>query len=701
MRRHWIYWILGAALSTAVLVAQRGNSLEVRLQAAIQKETTEGDLKAAAEMYRRIAAQAGANRAVAAQALVRLGQCQRRLGDLEARRTFERVLKDFADQPAAAEARSLLAGLSSPRSAEATLRRVWADHQIEELRILPGGKAAVFFEYTDYEVKLIDLTTGERRQISQFGGYDKVAVDHLIPAPDGRSVALQLSFFQGRDRINEVVQLSLQGGQQRVLMRAKSAERLWLHDWSADGKFLLAQRDQRPISPARPRPAVDYGFIPVADGSWKTILKDGPYQLKARLSRDGRWFASGTEDNISLVASDGSKRVVLAPLPEGARILDWSPDGRWLVLSAERGPTRSLWRVRIEKGSMLGEPERLKIDAGTKEPLGIGSDGNLVLTESQSLMDAYTAPLDRSSLTLGGASRLAPNHPGVTRFTGWRGNDGAVSYVTHDNQLSDQGRRLVTRAPGGSESAVDIPASLSRPGLFQWSADGMNLTVVAGNRPHLARYATFDPGTGQVTEAALPEEYGKGNFWNVIPFQKANGFLTTNSLAPHGRTIALFDSATRTERTLLTAPDAWIIRGMVPSPDGGKIAFTQNMNTIVDGKPQPKGEMFLKVLDVASGAVTTLAKAHTSWYGNRRSVSWTRDGKSLVYSTESWYPDPDGGNSRIWIVPAAGGEPKQLAVLRNARTLDVEVSPDGRLVGYTRLSAYADLWVMENALPKE
>ena len=68
----------------------------------------DGDLKAAIELYKKIA-QSG-NRAAAAKALVRMGQCYEKLGDAEARKAYERVVREFGDQTeAVAEARKRLA----------------------------------------------------------------------------------------------------------------------------------------------------------------------------------------------------------------------------------------------------------------------------------------------------------------------------------------------------------------------------------------------------------------------------------------------------------------------------------------------------------------------------------------------------------------------------------------------------------------
>ena len=83
---------------------------EVALQAAIKKETVDGDLKAAIEQYGEIAR--GGNRAAAAKALVRMGRCYEKLGDAESRKAYERVLREFGDQQEAAdEARARLAAL--------------------------------------------------------------------------------------------------------------------------------------------------------------------------------------------------------------------------------------------------------------------------------------------------------------------------------------------------------------------------------------------------------------------------------------------------------------------------------------------------------------------------------------------------------------------------------------------------------------
>jgi outer membrane protein assembly factor BamD (BamD/ComL family) len=93
-------WRLALALGIAALlfVPARAQNLEADLQRAIQKETVSGDLKAAIEDYRKIADRAGANKTLAAQALLHMAECHQKLGDAEARAIYERIVRDFGDQ---------------------------------------------------------------------------------------------------------------------------------------------------------------------------------------------------------------------------------------------------------------------------------------------------------------------------------------------------------------------------------------------------------------------------------------------------------------------------------------------------------------------------------------------------------------------------------------------------------------------------
>jgi tetratricopeptide (TPR) repeat protein len=92
-------WAAATALCAAlILPAQKVDSAESLLQAATKKELVDGNLTAAIEGYKKALTAAGSNRAVAAKALLRLGECYEKQGNAEARRAYERLVKEFSDQ---------------------------------------------------------------------------------------------------------------------------------------------------------------------------------------------------------------------------------------------------------------------------------------------------------------------------------------------------------------------------------------------------------------------------------------------------------------------------------------------------------------------------------------------------------------------------------------------------------------------------
>src|SRR5262249_38394347 len=82
--RSWITVLMMGGLALAA--PQKSGQADILFERAVQKETTDGDLKAALEFYRQAVEKAGPNRALAARALIRMGQCYEKLGNTDARK---------------------------------------------------------------------------------------------------------------------------------------------------------------------------------------------------------------------------------------------------------------------------------------------------------------------------------------------------------------------------------------------------------------------------------------------------------------------------------------------------------------------------------------------------------------------------------------------------------------------------------------
>src|SRR4051812_24986247 len=92
--------LLGSALllAAALGVAQQRKQQDIDLQAAVRKETVEGDLNGAIKQYTAIASKYKSDRAAVSMALVHMADCYRKMGDAESRKLYEQVVKDYADQ---------------------------------------------------------------------------------------------------------------------------------------------------------------------------------------------------------------------------------------------------------------------------------------------------------------------------------------------------------------------------------------------------------------------------------------------------------------------------------------------------------------------------------------------------------------------------------------------------------------------------
>ena len=262
---------------------------EVALQAAIKTETVDGNLKAAIEQYQKLAN--GSNRALAAKALVRMGQCHEKLGDAEARKAYERVVRDFADQrDALAEAQKYLAANASQSETGLNAKLVFTteDGRLFGESISRDGRYIAFtmpYGYGTGPVIMIqDLVKREERKIITAGVYAETNVngapdDTAMISPDGRQVAFWSSTTTEGQKLHVI---NADGSNPRILMSVKTGAES-LCGWSPDGNQILATS-----SPAGPMNN-QLLTISVADGSSKVIASGSV--LDASFSPDGRYIA--------------------------------------------------------------------------------------------------------------------------------------------------------------------------------------------------------------------------------------------------------------------------------------------------------------------------------------------------------------------------------------------------------------------------
>src|SRR4030095_12086261 len=178
MRSRIVVFATLLLLSVAVTAAmQNGNDL---YQQGLARETA-GDIKGAIQIFERIARDFSSNRTLTARALVQLGKWSDVLGQDQARKYYERVTREFADQKdAVTEARARLdvLGKVAVSGANPARRLVvdWGEWNNRTggtngatARPTRDGRHLLRYNEKDRAFELVEISSGEVRRLTSDG----------------------------------------------------------------------------------------------------------------------------------------------------------------------------------------------------------------------------------------------------------------------------------------------------------------------------------------------------------------------------------------------------------------------------------------------------------------------------------------------------------------------------------------------------
>lgn len=658
---------------------------EKLLEAARQKEVVDGDLKGAIEQYGKIAAQFAAQPGVAAQALLKMGQCQEKLGQAEARRSYERVVKEYAGAAQyAAQARARLAALAGPRPAagEMSLRALDSGSQFES----PGGMSSDgrLIAFTDYyrggSPSVYETVTKRARRLVNLewdqpktGFGDRAAISR-----DGKFVAFL--WYSTDPGYAELRLVGADGTGMRTIVRGQG----WGAplDWSPDGRSVLTLL--RKGDPSKGQNEAELTLVAVADGSTRTLKKFQSEPSYARISPDGRWVAYRASDGVAQVMGvDGTVDKQLFSDDPKAQLVDWTPDGKGLVFLSDRSGTRALWHAPVEEGRAAGEARLLRTGMASEIfPVGIGADGRLLFVENSGLNNGYTIPL------AGGAPvRLTRRFEGANGFAAYSPDGKRLVWFGLKEQFSVRGGTLVVRElASGAEKTLSVPGGAMMNFAPQWLDDNRSLVfmVTESNKNILVKLDVESGQTSRIVDAGQM-------MWSLL---STDGKTYYFAKRPEGLIVAL-DLATGVERKVADVPPRKMTRALALSPDGKTLAFVVNHPSHL---PDPSGFVgwSLELCDVATGKVKVFRRGdfkdpHVGFF--RRTLQFTPDGKALVATTGALKP------VRIRLLPL-DGSPDRILVQSTGLLWDASITPDGKSLAYTESTMKNDLWMLENFLAK-
>jgi Tol biopolymer transport system component len=665
-------------LLTASASVQKEQQSKLLLEQAAKKELIDGDLKAAIEIYQNILSLQGTPREVTAKALLHLGQCHEKLGNGEARKAYERVVRDFADQPEEAQAaRSRLAALGG-RDSAMRVRQVWSG---DILGAPTSDGRYLTFQDGSEDLAVCDLATGQRRRLTNKGPRSLEFAISSVPSPDGKEVAYA---WYNKDNFCDLRIVGLDGSNLRVLYANADLPEVEPFDWSPDGKNILT------IFYLKGKGS-QIALVSAAAGSMrilKTFEQGAPN--RARFSPDGRHIAydmpqqhGSSNSDIFLLTAEGDREIPLVRHPANDVVFDWTPDGKRILFGSDRSGTMGAWWIPIAGEKPEGTPELVKPDLGQDvRPMGFTRDGSYYYGVRTGMSDVYIAELDFASGRV-----LVPPVLATERFAGsnsqpdWS-SDGRKLVFLSQRGPGVMGARAICVRDTESGEVRELASKLKRVLWARLSPDGRSILAGAVVDADYS-ICRIDVQTGDFERVV--HALGWPAVWSrdgqAIFYNRSNG--TAKTLTVVGR-----DFATGQEKELYSVADpSYYCAGVALSRDGQQLAFA-----VREAASQSK---ILRILPASGGEARDLL--HEVQMPFPGSIAWAPDGRSLLFAKQ---PNPRDQKTELWMISVEGGDPRKLDLTaKNMR--DLRAHPDGRHIAFTSMGDKSEIWAMENFLPRK
>jgi Tol biopolymer transport system component len=664
---------------------------DTTLQKAIRKETVEGDLKGAIELYRRAIGQAAKDRATAAQALVHMGECYEKLGDAEARKAYERVVREFGDQgEQAAMARQRLAAITGaimaknsgemsahriPIPASASLVQSDGTH-IFYVDIAAGGLMAAGMDGANPRA-IFPLPASRHSLIS---GWPRIS-------PDGKLIALNLS----TPDYNSFCVVGADGSGFRELYRKPLHGVQPLGGWSPDGRYFIGHI----LEPD----GYTLATISVADGSMRKINTNSAVRGQALVpggagdfTPDGKYifFASrpsgGPQSVILIVAVDGSYSGKLIEHPSVNLPIGFAPDGKHFLFQSDRSGRPGIYAVLVSDGKAQGEPVLVKQEPGISSgETSLSRNGTLFYTVGdRSVREAFVLDLDPATgKTVGSPQRLSAPAALPAKSAAWSSDGKKLAFISRRQYVNGGGDVVLTVRTLASAQETEWKIQSETDTVLGWAPDGSAIyTAVGFDGPsRRVELHSVAPSSGESkTSTVFP---GARLIYCVRPAPQGNALLVSYGDQPWllGRPAGVIrlDLETGQQTEII---HKGIVSEATISPDGRSVAALDRQadSTSIMVKPLEGGEW--KTLARLDGA----GYMYLRWLPNA----------DLVFGREG------APNSAIYRLSVAGGTPQKIAEMASLEHVyEIGVRPDGRQLLFQSFVHDLEFWALENFLPKE
>jgi len=658
----------------------------------------------AIELYKKVVAEEG-NESLAAQAQLRIGLCYEKLGQKnikQAQEAFQKVLDDFPEQAEvvkiAKEKLSVILkaqALVEKGDKKFKIRKVWAGPDVSTSgEPSPDGRYLSCVDETG-DLVIREIATGKKHSLTKKGSLKESAEFASTSrwSPDGKRVAYK---WFNKDNFYDLRIIGLDGSGPHVLFQNEEVE-VRPADWSADGKHILA------FFGLKKQGTSQIVLVSVADGSVRVLKTlDERYtreEGRALFSPNGEFIAYDfrpqkdiQQRDIFLLSTEGNLEIPLIKHQADDRLLGWTPDGKSVLFASNRTGPWNIWLIRVKEGKPQGTPELIKKDIGQFWPMGFTSKGSFYYSISTAMVDVYIASLDmKEGKFLEQPTKAAQRFESFNLNPDWSPDGNYLAYISYRSVEGTDFCVLCLRSVKTGEIRTVFTPQLKYFKYICWAPDSRSIIVVGVDKSNRAGMYKIDVQTGDTTSIVQLEGAStiKQPAWSLDG--KAVFYPYTQWTKKLSR-VLVRDLETGQEKELyrqIAPPD---IGSVTLSPDGKYLAFlTAEM---VEKKLESD---VLRVIPADGGKPCDLIKIPLPEMIGP--YAWTPTGREILFAKRLSSKNQDQ-KCELWMIPAEGGEARKLGLTID-RILELSIHPDGQHIAFSSGKTGAEIWVMENFLPKK
>ncbi len=705
----WSWGLIAIALWVgAAFGSQNQSDHKLLFEKAKFAMETKGDLQGAIKLFQEIVAKYPKEKEYASKAQLYIGLCYEKLGNSEAIKAYELVLKNFADRPEeVAVARERLAALRQETAAAAAIVNLpMGTMYLEPYALSPDGTKVLGWNFdTGDNIAFYDTVADRTELITHFDwSEESFWANCPVWSPDGKQIAFSQNPNKPGSKAVEVYAADLKG-KSRLLSRVEAHE-IWPEDWLRDGSAIV-------VFCIYQDGAFALGLIPAAGGALKTLcpVQRVTFGSNASASPDGRFivFSDGSlgARDLRIIGVDGGSSEVLIAHPADDYDPLWSPDGNHIIFKSNRHGGDALWGLTVNNGRAAGEPFLITDLAPGISPLNWISQG-VAFSKTININDVYIQSIDPQTYEPVGKPRLIPYTPtGINSSPRWSPDGKYIAFTTNPLGRPWQSRIVVLPSEGGNAREYPIP-------IYRWYLITHTLSWLPDSSG--IGFATYlaNVETRQNTLLQLDISSGEWKTW-PLPGVGDNNW-TPIEWGSDGRSFFYArQSFLQVEPGILKQEMATGKEGYIHRLERGKGETVMNLRRSRDNKwlfidldkdsmlDESKSTAEILALDLDTGKVRTVYRGAD----DVGSLSLSPDGRTLLVLSDL---EPNYGIAEnLAIISVGGGPLKRLKIELTWPKGDgflhgfaaPDWSPDGKQIAFTTWSAKDETFLMKNVIPKE